>query len=179
MALLEQRPPDVLVAGSLETSGDSIGDGSLSGHIRRHFPVVGIVAYVSTQSPLWMREVREYGVRCLVHNADDTDNLSMAVQCAALGGAFNSPSCHAALERGVLEYVVGATATRSLTGHEADVIRLCLSGHGVDEIAHRLHRTHQAVSAQMITAMKKLGVTNHLELATFAVRYGLVENARA
>jgi DNA-binding NarL/FixJ family response regulator len=59
-----------------------------------------------------------------------------------------------------------------LSTREIEVIRLYLAGVPIKTIAQRLNKGKQTVSAQKISAMKKLGVTNDIELVQRAAGLG-------
>jgi two-component system capsular synthesis response regulator RcsB len=53
------------------------------------------------------------------------------------------------------------------------VIRLLAGGMTVGEIAAHLHRSKQTVSAQKVSAMRKLGLVNDAALFIYVQEHGL------
>ncbi|BEM90455.1 DNA-binding response regulator (plasmid) [Serratia marcescens] len=60
-----------------------------------------------------------------------------------------------------------------LTTRELEVIRLLARGQSVNEIAQRLYRTKQTISAQKISAMKKLDIANEAAFYRYLDQVGL------
>jgi two-component system nitrate/nitrite response regulator NarL len=62
----------------------------------------------------------------------------------------------------------------NLTPRELEIIRAVLDGHGNKEIASRLGVTEPTVKHHLTSIFDKVGVSNRLELALFALHHGLV-----
>lgn len=65
---------------------------------------------------------------------------------------------------------------RLLTRREFEVLTYYARGLGVTEIAGRLGRSVKTISAQKCSAMKKLALTNDIELYRFAVECGVTQS---
>lgn len=60
-----------------------------------------------------------------------------------------------------------------LSPRELEVIRLLAGGLTVGEIAAQLHRSKQTVSAQKVSAMRKLGLSTDASLFIYVQEHGL------
>ena len=60
-----------------------------------------------------------------------------------------------------------------LSPRELEVIRLLARGLTVGEIAAHLHRSKQTVSAQKVSAMRKLGLSTDASLFIYVQEHGL------
>jgi DNA-binding NarL/FixJ family response regulator len=105
------------------------------------------------------------------------DNVVLAVRAAARGESWLSPAAAAALmERLRSQYVepepeVGGA--ESLSPRELEVLRLVARGMENSEIAGALHISPRTAKNHVSSILGKLGLTNRIEAATYAVRRGL------
>jgi len=60
-----------------------------------------------------------------------------------------------------------------LSPREMEVLRLFSAGHAVGRIATQLNRSKQTVSAQKVSAMRKLGLANDAALFIYVQEHGL------
>ncbi|VWC49143.1 MULTISPECIES: response regulator transcription factor [Burkholderia] len=150
--------------------GDAQMDGlALFDWLRRTRPNVGIVALVANENPLIFGSILAIGSVSIVSKFDEVGHIVTAIHSSYSGGRYLSP---------LVRHAVDACGDRGeapakLTAREIEVIRLYLSGVPIKTIAHRLSKGKQTVSAQKISAMKKLGVSNDVELIQRAAGLGL------
>lgn len=150
--------------------GDAQMDGlALFDWLRRTRPNVGIVALVANENPLIFGSILAAGSVSIVSKFDEVGHIVTAIHSSYSGGRYLSPLVRRAVDacgdRG--------EAPAKLTAREIEVIRLYLSGVPIKTIAHRLSKGKQTVSAQKISAMKKLGANNDVELIQRAAGLGL------
>ncbi|HDR9503034.1 response regulator transcription factor [Burkholderia cepacia] len=156
--------------------GDAQMDGlGLLGWLRRTRPNVGVVVLVANENPLIVGSILAIGGVSVVSKFDEVGHIVTAIHSSYSGGHYLSPlvrrAVDAAGERG--------EAPVKLSAREIEVIRLYLSGVPIKTIAQRLSKGKQTVSAQKISAMKKLGVNNDVELVRRAAGLGLGTGAAA
>ncbi|AOI77137.1 MULTISPECIES: response regulator transcription factor [Burkholderia] len=150
--------------------GDEQMDGlALFDWLRRTRPNVGIVVLVANENPLIFRSIFAIGGVSVVSKLDEVGHIVTAIHSSYSGATYLSPSVRRALD---------ALGTRGdtpvkLSAREIEVIRLYLSGVPIKTIAQRLSKGKQTVSAQKISAMKKLGASNDVELIQRAAGLGL------
>ncbi|KFL49723.1 histidine kinase [Burkholderia pyrrocinia] len=147
---------------------------ALLGYLRRTYPKVGIVTMVTHENPVIIRSILERNVASVVSKFDDIGHIVTAIHACYGGGEYLSP-----LIKRSLEAVDGGGNKRAskLSPREIEVIRLYLSGLSVSQIAERLKKGKQTISAQKVNAMKKLGVTSDVELIRCATYLDLIDEA--
>ncbi|MCR5899084.1 MULTISPECIES: response regulator transcription factor, partial [Burkholderia] len=133
------------------------------------------VVLVANENPLIVGSILAIGGVSVVSKFDEVGHIVTAIHSSYSGGHYLSPlvrrAVDAAGERG--------EAPVKLSAREIEVIRLYLSGVPIKTIAQRLSKGKQTVSAQKISAMKKLGVNNDVELVRRAAGLGLGTGAAA
>ncbi|KWN07984.1 helix-turn-helix transcriptional regulator [Burkholderia territorii] len=149
--------------------GDAKMDGlALFDWLHAAHPKVGIVALVGNESPVLFRSILAKGSASLVSKFDEVGHIVTAIHSSYSGGRYQSP-----LVRRALDSVAEPDHPPvKLSTREIEVIRLYLAGLPIKTIALRLNKGKQTVSAQKISAMKKLGVTNDIELVQRAAGMG-------
>ncbi|MCR4465555.1 response regulator transcription factor [Burkholderia sp. SCN-KJ] len=150
--------------------GDTQMDGlALFDWLCRMRPNVGIVALVGNENPVIFRSILAQGGASLVSKFDDVGHIVTAIHSSYSGGRYLSPLVRRALDA-LAEH---DQLPVKLSTREIEVIRLYLAGVPIKTIAQRLNKGKQTVSAQKISAMKKLGVTNDIELVQRAAGMGI------
>ncbi|KWH08460.1 hypothetical protein WT59_21850 [Burkholderia territorii] len=183
VALLKQVECDVLITDYAMPGGE-FGDGlALFTFLTRHFPDVKIITVTMMDNPGVLRSICNSGVRCVLNKADDVSHLVPAIHVAYSGGRYFSPKVSAALETGAARGK-GEAGGRprggrktELSKREVEVMRLYVSGMKVTEIAEHLRRSDKTVSAQKMSAMKKIGATSDVELLKYALETGLLSSS--
>jgi len=113
--------------------------------------------------------------------SDTPDELVEGIRRVAAGHMAFGPSVRERIERdGATGRVAGTDASplESLTRREQEVLRLIGRGLSRADIAQLLHRSLKTVDAHHTSIMKKLDIHDRVELALYAVREGLVAEAR-
>jgi DNA-binding NarL/FixJ family response regulator len=100
-----------------------------------------------------------------------------AIRAAAIGGSWLSPLAAAAvlarLRRDHVERVLAPTPNAMLSARELEVIRLLAHGLDNSQIALELGISDRTAKNHLSNILAKLGVTNRVQAATYAVRHGL------
>ena len=136
--------------------------------LRRSRPNIGVVALVGNENPLIFRSILAQGRASLVSKFDEVGHIVTAIHSSYSGGRYLSP-----LVRRALDVLAEHDQPQvKLSTREIEVIRLYLAGVPIKTIAQRLNKGKQTVSAQKVSAMKKLGVTNDIELVQRAAGLG-------
>ncbi|KVN36826.1 helix-turn-helix transcriptional regulator [Burkholderia pyrrocinia] len=134
---------------------------------------VGVVVLVTDESPVIVRSILAQGASSVVSKLDDVGHIVTAIHSSYAGGSYLSP----AVRHTLTPVADDSQGTPKLSPREIEVIRLYLSGVSIKSIAERLNKGKQTVSAQKISAMKKLGAKNDVELISRATCLGLREGA--
>ncbi|MBC8752676.1 two-component system capsular synthesis response regulator RcsB [Paraburkholderia sp. WC7.3g] len=173
LAALGKQPCDVLVSDYAMPGGD-YGDGiTLFSFLRRRYPALRIVILTMIDNPGVIRSILKLGIECILSKADTTDHLLAAIHGAYANGRYFSPAISKIVWQ--LDIESAGSSSRALTKRESEVIRLFVSGLSVNEIAARLKRSKQTISAQKTSAMRKLGVETDTELIKYSIGVALAE----
>jgi two-component system capsular synthesis response regulator RcsB len=173
IALLDANACDVVIT-DYAMPGGTYGDGAtLLAYIKRRYPRIHLVVFTMMDNPCLVQNMIDLGIGCVVSKADPLGHLVQAAQAAVMDRRYLSPTIDAALAE------VPVRGERTLSQREAEVVRLFVSGMTVNEIAARLNRSKKTVSAQKISAMKKLGIERETDLYQYAMTSGLVPAEQA
>lgn len=166
--ILARASCDVLIT-DYAMPGGQFGDGiSFLSFLRRRFPDVNVIVFTMLDNPAITNEMSSLGIKAVLSKSDDVSHLISAIHAVKGGAAYFSPT---ALSQAGPARTEGAQA---LSMREAEVVRLYIAGRSVKEIAEQLHRSKQTVSAQKMSAMRKLGIERDADLFRFAYETGLV-----
>jgi DNA-binding NarL/FixJ family response regulator len=120
--------------------------------LRTHFPWVRLLLFTAHCSQVLLSRLMDAGASGVVSKTERLDALAVAVVHVAAG------LCR--LPDGFASDMDALALSRS----EREVLRLCLAGMSVTEIAHHRHRSIKTVSTQKHTAFRKLGLRTDGEL---------------
>jgi len=124
-------------------------------------------------------EALQLGARGIVLKESATDTLFQCIHRVMQGEYWvTRPGMTNLLE--VLKELQGASASKSketygLTRRELDIVDAVISGASNKEIATRLALSEQTVKNYFSSIFEKLGVSNRLEVAMFAVKHNLLD----
>ncbi|KVO88904.1 helix-turn-helix transcriptional regulator [Burkholderia ubonensis] len=173
---LHQTKCDVaLIDFSMRARGQMEGV-TLFGYLCRNFAELRIIALVTHENQIVLRSLLNRGVSAIVSKFDDVGHIVTAIHTSYGGGRYLSPSVKNALGS---ENDGKEQSASKLTPREMDVVRLYLSGMSVKEIAAKFRRGKQTISAQKMSAMKKLGVKGDVELVKCAFWLGLLDESNS
>ncbi|ETP61476.1 LuxR family transcriptional regulator [Burkholderia dolosa PC543] len=154
---LDTSPCDVLVLDYVMPTGQ-YGDGlTLLAFLHRRYPKLRYVTVTMLNSPTVFRALQKLGVQCICSKSDALSHLVVAVHAAYSDGQYLSPSIAS-----VLRKIDGVDVM--LSDRESEIVRLFREGYKVSEIAEKLHRSKKTISAQKLSAMRKLGITRDADL---------------
>ncbi|WP_236565032.1 response regulator [Stenotrophomonas geniculata] len=168
LELLDSTPCDVLVT-DYAMPGGRHGDGlALIGLLSKRYPELPIIVLTGLDQPGLLQALHSAGVQHLLSKADDLQHVSSAVLAAHARRRYLSPSINDLLpKRG------SSRPARPLSTKEREVLRLYVSGMGINEIAAHLDRRKQTISTQKVSGMAKLGVDKDADLFKLAEELGL------
>ncbi|MCC9075975.1 response regulator transcription factor [Litorilinea aerophila] len=141
--------------------------------IRRHCPGVQVLMLTSYGDDELVREAIAAGAAGYVLKQVSTDELLRAVRAVAQGDAVLDPK----VTRQVLARVQQAEADahsaafRDLSERELQVLARVAEGKSNTEIAEELFLSPITVRNHVSTILQKLGLSNRIEAATYAVRH--------
>jgi len=119
-----------------------------------------------------------YGV---ILKESSTQRLFDSIRCVMAGQYWVGRESVSDLVRALRTVSPGESTTRSrefgLTPREMEIVTLVVAGYSNPDIAQRCSISEQTVKHHISNIFNKLGVSNRLELALFAVNHRLTESA--
>lgn len=172
-ALLQRCPCDVLVTDFMMPAEPQADGLRLIEHLRRHYPDLPLVVVTMLNNAGLFNSILELGVMGLLSKASLADELPEAIAQVRQRRPYVARTIQQAL---ALAGAAGADRLHSqhqLSPRELEVIRLLAGGKTVGEIAAHLNRSKQTVSAQKVSAMRKLGLISDAALFIYVQEHGL------
>ncbi len=122
----------------------------------------------------------QYGIRALkagamayLNKAVAPEVIVQAVRTVAAGRKYVTPEIAQALADSVASR--GASAHDELSDREMQTLMLIAEGRKLSEIADQLSLSPKTVSVYRARVLEKLGLSSNAELATYAMRNGLID----
>ncbi|MBD8684621.1 response regulator [Pseudomonas sp. CFBP 13719] len=145
----------------------------LIAYVRRHWPKLPVLVVTMLTNPGLLRSILNLGVAGLLGKASLVNELPTAIASLKRNKPFVAQSVKSILA------LPSDTPARRITGHvdlsprELEITRLLAQGLSVNEIAAQLNRSKQTISAQKVSAMRKLGIGNDAALYIYLQAHGL------
>lgn len=159
---------DVLIT-DFSMPGENQTDGvRMLAYLRRRYPKMPIVVVTMVASVAMARAILALGKIGVVEKLASMEELPTAVQQVCEGHTYVSASMRERLAR--RPTLRGKT---TLSPREYEVVRLFAEGVAVSDIAAQFNRSPATVSRQKGDAMRKLGISNDVELIDYARTNGL------
>lgn len=171
---LREHPCDLLVTDFMMPVEDQNDGLRLLERIRREYPALPIIVVTMLNNAGLFRAMLAMKIQGLLSKASMADELPAAINSVGQGKSFVADS----VQRSLLEAADYGSDTlvalQDLSPRELEVIRLLAAGKSVGAIAAQLNRSKQTVSAQKVSAMRKLGLANDAALFIYLQEHGLV-----
>jgi two-component system capsular synthesis response regulator RcsB len=165
---LESCQVDVVIT-DYNMPGDSLyGDGlKLVEYLKRNFPHVQVLILTMISNQLILTRLRELGVVGVIQKSQLHEEIQIALKAIAQKAVYRSLE---PVPNSVLESNVAIDERIStLSPKEFEILRLFVSGKSVSEIARSQNRSAKTISAQKISAMRKLEVQSDQDLLTYCI----------
>ena len=168
IGLLEQQPIDIVIT-DYNMPGDSpYGDGlKLVEYLKRHFPQVQILILTMISNHLILTRLQEMGVVGVIQKSQLHTEIQVALKSIVQQALYRS------LEPAKTSVVESMTAIdarfSTLSPKEFEILRLFISGKSVSDIARSQNRSSKTISAQKISAMRKLEVSSYQDLLAYCL----------
>ncbi|MBM1189229.1 response regulator [Pseudomonas lundensis] len=166
--LLKQTVVDLVVTDFSMPADSPYGDGlKLVGYIKRHYPAVRILILTMVSSPLILTHLRELGVTGIIQKRHLHNEIEIALN--AVINAIEYPSSESMTDPLTNNLLTLDERFATLSPKEHEILRLFISGQRISDIARGLNRSTKTISAQKISAMRKLNVTSDQDLLTYCL----------
>lgn len=173
LAALRVQAPDLLVL-DYQLREDELDGLRLIELLRSHYPEMRILVFSSIERPATVNMAIRAGVGGFFGKSQETEHLVRAIRTVALDRLYLSPEMAATLDTMPQaqvandgEAVPGADALvdyPALSPKEREVLRCCLEGMSVSQIAIKFLRSRKTISGQKQAALRKLNVRTDTEL---------------
>ncbi|MFS2222950.1 response regulator [Pantoea sp. B65] len=162
---LATHPVEMLIT-DLNMPGDQQVDGvRMIGRVRQLYPDLTIVVITMLSDPRILELLARYRVKAILNKNSLSHELAASLRSSEPAG---QPWLSDVFRSDPLLQI-----EKALTSKELEVIRLLGQGLSVNDIAARLYRTKQTISAQKLSAMRKLGLENDAALWRWLSQSGL------
>lgn len=169
MRALRRELPDLLLTDFTMPTG-SLPDGhAMLAMLRRSFPQLPVVLFTMSANIPSLRLALRNGVRAIIAKTARSERIPAVLAQVLDGAPSQGPSPEGVLIDADCDHPGQATLSR----REQEVLRMCVSGPSITEIAAQLGRTVSTVSRQRRAAMEKLGIRTDVELFAYAREHSL------
>ena len=155
-----------------------LGDGELDGLrliklVHSHYPTIRILIYSSLERPATVNMSIRAGAHGFVGKSQETEDLLHAIRMVAMDRIYMSPAISTKIEKlsvVQLDMTQPFDGDKVLADHpqlspkESEVLRCCLEGMSVSQIASKFLRSRKTISGQKQSAFRKLGISTDTEL---------------
>ncbi|WP_122318660.1 response regulator [Pseudomonas cichorii] len=170
---LQNHDCDVLVTDFMmpaERQNDGL---RLLQRIHRHFPRLPVIVVTTLSNAGLFRAMLSLNVQGLLSKASVAGELPAAIRSIRRNKVFMADSVQRILLEAEDHGSDRLKALDQLSPRELEVVRLLAAGNAVGEIATQLNRSKQTVSAQKVSAMRKLGLGNEAAFFIYLQEHGL------
>ncbi|CRM21006.1 Capsular synthesis regulator component B [Pseudomonas sp. 31 R 17] len=168
---LQSEKPEVVITDFHMPGDSTFGDGlKLIEYLTRRFVDTQILVLTMMSNSLIVTRLHELGVMGVIQKNHLHEEIENALNAIASRRNYQSPVQDATSVLHNPQQVNERFADLSL--REMEVLRLFVAGHSVTAIARMVNRSSKTVSAQKVSAMRKLEVTTDQALVTYCVNAG-------
>jgi two-component system nitrate/nitrite response regulator NarL len=175
LPLIEDIDPDVLLLDlvmpgltGIETLREMSGP-------RSRVKTIVLTAGIAKEQ---IAQALQLGARGIVLKDAATDVLLRSIRCVVNGEFFVGEQAVADLEEALRPYITSTDSNArkrfGITNRECDIVGAVVSGYTNRDIAEKFSISEQTVKHHLRNIFDKLGVSNRLELALFALNHRLV-----
>ena len=174
LALIERRRPDVVV---MDLSMPGMSGVEATRELTSRFPSIAVLVITVSASEADVLDALEAGAAGYLLKDSGPEEIVRALQAALDGDMPLSPRVAGLIVERTRRARRGELATgaaEQLSARELDVLRLLAEGLDNNEIALRLYLSPTTVKRHISAIFSKLGVSNRVQAAIWAVRAGLL-----
>jgi len=178
LALAKESQPDVILLDLAMPRQDGMGVLRELAAAELQVRTILLTASIDKSQIVQALKLGAYGV---ILKESTTQKLFESIRCVMAGQYWIGRESVSDLVRAFRSIAAPETIPRSkdygLTPRELEIITLVVAGYSNPEIGQRCSISEQTVKHHMSNVFDKLGVSNRLELALFAVNHQLTEPA--
>jgi len=171
---LRAQACDLLITDFMMPVQDQNDGLRLLERIRREHPTLPIIVVTMLNNAGLFHSMLALNIQGLLSKASMANELPAALDNVSRGKSFIADSVRHSLLEAAGHGSDTLVALQDLSPRELEVMRLFASGSSVGAIAAHLNRSKQTVSAQKVSAMRKLGLANDAALFIYLQEHGLV-----
>ncbi|MER2299853.1 MAG: response regulator [Pseudomonas sp.] len=165
---LRKHQPSLLITDFNMPGDATYGDGlKLIEYVLRNFPQTRILVLTMVSNSLILTRLQELGVAGVIQKNQLHQEIEKALTALSKQRRYVGPASEPRWvtgEQGQVE-----ERFQSLSPREMEVLRLFVTGMTVSDIARQLCRSNKTVSAQKVSAMRKLDVDTDQALLTYCI----------
>lgn len=173
--MVDEIRPDILITDYCMPGDSQYGDGvKLIEYVCRNFPRTRVLIFTMMSNPLILSKLYDVGVAGVVLKSGARNELLTALSTLRRGRVYrcsSPPSTHSVLS--IDDELMARVATLSIK--ELEVLRDFVMGLNLSEIALKRNRSIKTISAQKISAMRKLNAENDQMLMTYCIQARMFE----
>jgi two-component system capsular synthesis response regulator RcsB len=155
---------DVLVC-DYSFDGDAEQDGlGMLERVIRMYPRVKVIVLSSHDDLPTIKNIIRHNIHGFIRKSSDMTNVVRAIRAVQNGKRYTDPATSELLLNYMFEMTIDHAAAVVLTTREMETLRWLRRGMTITQIAEHTHRSVKTVSSQKISAMRKLGARNDIEL---------------
>jgi DNA-binding NarL/FixJ family response regulator len=171
LAVARQTRPDVIVVDPrIGGPGES-----LISELCGEAPGAAVLVLSQESEPGFIARALQDGARGYLQKECDVDELAQSIERVFAGELVLCP----ALTSPALQSLASGQTLAGLTRRELDLLPLIAQGQTNQQIAHVLCITEHTVKAHLARILRKLGLGNRVQLASYAARHGMADLFRA
>jgi two-component system nitrate/nitrite response regulator NarL len=175
LPLIERRRPDVVV---MDLSMPGMSGVEATRAVTAQFRSIAVLVMTVSATATDVLDALEAGAAGYLLKDSEPDEIVRAVRAALDGDTPLSPHVAGMIAHRARAVAGGAEAAAhtlaALTERERAVLKLVAEGRDNAEIAHALYLSPTTVKRHVSAILLKLGVTNRVQAAIWAVRVGLI-----
>lgn len=168
IALLQQQPVDLVITDYNMPDDSPYGDGlKLIDYLKRHYPTVQVLILTMISNSMILERLHELGVVGVIQKNHLHTEIERALKAIRGKRPYLSPQ---APKASVVDSGLDTDQRlETLSLKEREVLRLFVAGKTVGDIALSLSRSPKTISAQKVSAMRKLEVDNDQALLAYCL----------
>ena len=164
---------DLLITDFMMPSQEQADGLRLIEYVRRHWPTLPVLVVTMLTNPGLLRSILGLGVAGVLGKASLVSELPLAIAQLKRNKPYIAQSVEQILAQSGEVNRSRMLSQDALSPREMEITRLLADGLSVNEIAQRLNRSKQTISAQKVSAMRKLGISNDAALFIYLQEQGL------